>query len=159
MAGTPPLFSGVEDGEFTLILTSWSKHLSRKDRQCTWRRAKPEEDRIRFEWNNSGKLRYCSEEEFSGQGTYVINCEGPHQSHCYKLLNCRFDSAGQTHNILSLPTKKERTTFISMRGMTRLALSFDEKISWRYLLHFVSLTLHKHLTFRLFPLLFLFLPF
>lgn len=71
-----PAFSGVEDGDWVLALTTWSNHQMKKARTCKWKEVtRAHSESLDFEWRNRDNWRYQHDGDFGGNGLYSVDCK------------------------------------------------------------------------------------
>ena len=108
-----PHFSGVEDGELHLELTTWNEHRLKKDRKDAgaWKQINRSHESLDFEWNNKDEWRYQHIDDHA-EAHYIVKAE--------------------THNAVSIPTVRCDVAMITVRGKTTLGLEFCGRDStWR----------------------------
>lgn len=71
-----PSFSGVEDGNWILELTTWNKHPMKKNRPCKFKELSRHADgQLEFEWSNKDRWSYDHEGDEGSNGSYRVSCE------------------------------------------------------------------------------------
>ncbi|TFY50389.1 hypothetical protein EVG20_g11547 [Dentipellis fragilis] len=68
-----PSFSGVEDGQWNLDLTTWGRAESKKGRECMCREALLRTDgKLEFVWSNRDRWSYEHEHDVENNGSYRV---------------------------------------------------------------------------------------
>lgn len=113
-----PNFAGVIDGEWNFELTSWAKHMFRKNRECHWS----------FKGHSDGALHYLWE-HYDGWNHHHENSHTNEKNGQYSI-DCR------TRNNLSIPTVyRPGVLQITLTGSSYLKITGQNvKETWRYVI-------------------------